>query len=1015
MSDDNLAGDNPEDDNLAGDNSANGNSAVDLAKAPQTRIEGAQERASKAFESLIVVGVFLIFYNTPLGLAWAIGASTFTSLWFLYSRYKRGVALGKLLLIFALLFILRGVLGIVFDSEQVYFGVGILQGALVGVVFIGSVIIKRNMLVVAVPYVFDFKPEVQRHPVYAKTLNSLAVMLGSYYIVKAAFDLWLLDITGDSANRFLIIKTIIGLPLSLVVFFGCISFAAKRFASIKEFEGFANLMERQTEIYKGALHNRTNSFKDAFAMRRNWIKESFAKNKLYKIILGMGIFVALFTVASGIVSSITRFETDSNVTRHVFDNIPTSFRVVFYIIIPIVLVLGSIMFANRTLNWQRGIPDERRVTLSNLKNRMSDFRAGVFMKTLLREPGAGIMHAMMYFSFLTLLGVTTVLEIDHQLPTNLKFLHGSVYQAYSAVGDIAGAFFIISVVWALLRRFGPKAWRPYRIRTKLRTEYAVILLTFLLIGVSGFMTEIFRIANEGVPNFERWSIVSYPFAQLIEDSGNLAGGHQTWWAIHVASFIVFLLILPITMLRHMLTAPLNMWLKDRERPKGAMKPMPNLLETDLETFGAATIEDFTWKQLLDTDSCTMCGRCTDVCPAHLTGKSLDPREIVLKTGEVMAATGSPMVRPPLGVDSEITIEASSLFERITSEEVWSCTTCKACDEVCPVDIEILDKILDMRRNLSLMESDFPTELGNAYRSMENQGNPWGMSPNSRQDWAKDMDGVRIVDGGDPLDAEYLYWVGCAGSFDDKNQKVTRAMAEMLRMADVSFAILGPSETCTGDPARRTGNEYIFQMLAMQNVETLNAMKVKKIITQCPHCFNTLANEYPQLGGHYEVVHHSELLEKLIETGQLDASKAELDDKIVYHDSCYLGRHNDIYMAPRNIVSSINGVELLEAPRNGAKGMCCGAGGGRMWMEEHVGKQVNVERSQELLATGATRIATACPFCYVMIDDGVKGEGEEGVVVGDIALHLLEAIERGGTEVSLTNNENGSSPPKIDKQ
>jgi Fe-S oxidoreductase len=294
-----------------------------------------------------------------------------------------------------------------------------------------------------------------------------------------------------------------------------------------------------------------------------------------------------------------------------------------------------------------------------------------------------------------------------------------------------------------------------------------------------------------------------------------------------------------------------------------------------------------------------------------------------------------------------------------------------------------------------MESNFPTELGNAYRSMENSGNPWGMSQAERADWAKDLE-VDIVEPGSPLDHEYLYWVGCAGSFDDKNKKVTQAMVKLLTRAGIDFAILGPSEMCTGDPARRSGNEYIFQMLAMQNIETLDGMGVNKIITQCPHCFNTLSNEYPQLEGHYQVVHHSQFLEWLIDNGKLDMSDARLEERLVYHDSCYLGRHNDVYLAPRNVVASIGGIEVVEAGRNGTKGMCCGAGGARMWMEEHVGKQVNVERSQELLSTGAGRIATACPFCYIMIDDGVKGEGveEEQVKVGDIAMHLLEAIEAG---------------------
>ena len=735
-----------------------------------------------------------------------------------------------------------------------------------------------------------------------------------------------------------------------------------------------------------------------------------------QVILVIGIFVALFTVASGIAAAITHFKSDSDITREVFGNIPVGLKVAFYTIIPLLIIWGAVMFARRTQNWRRGVPDERKVTLKNFKQRMSDFRAGVYMQTLMREPGAGVMHSMIYFSFLILLGVTTTLEIDHQLPESLKFLHGQVYQAYSAVGDIAGVIFLAGVVWAILRRFGPRSFRPYRIRTKLKPEYAVILGTFFLIGITGFGAEAFRIANEGTQDFERWSVIGYPIALLVDDWGGLSGWHQAWWIAHVASFCVFLVILPITMLRHMFTSPINMWLSNKERPKGAMKPLPNLMETDLETFGASTIEDFTWKQLLDTDSCTMCGRCTAVCPAHLTGKPLDPREIILKTGEVMAATGAVPVRPPLGTDPEITIEASNVFERITSEEVWSCTTCRACDEACPVDIEILDKILDMRRHLSLMESDFPQELGNAYRSMENQGNPWGMSQSDRGDWAKDLPEVKIVAGGDPLDAEYLYWVGCAGSFDDKNQKVTKAMAELLTRANVSFAILGPLETCTGDPARRSGNEYIFQMLAAQNVETLNQMGVKKIITQCPHCLNTMSNEYSQLGGHYEVVHHSELLEQLVESGRLDASEAGFEGRLVYHDACYLGRHNDIYSSPRTVVASIGGVEVVEAPRNGDKGMCCGAGGARMWMEEHTGKQVNVERSQELLATGANRIATACPFCYIMIDDGVKGEGVEDseVKVADIALHLLEAIEKGEALSSRdqsveikTNGTNGS--------
>ena len=710
-----------------------------------------------------------------------------------------------------------------------------------------------------------------------------------------------------------------------------------------------------------------------------------------QIAIVIGIGIALLVALSGVAATVFQFHDESPVQREVFGGIPGWLKLVFYTVIPVMFIYGAVMFSYRMRNWQRGNPDKRDITPKNAKRRLETLRGGLYMQTLMRDPAAGIMHSMIYFGFLILLAVTTVLEINHQLPEAAKFLHGDVYKAYAFVGDFGGLVFTAGVAWAIVRRYVQK---PYRIKIKTRAEHAIILGVLLALGVTGFLAETFRIAEEGRPAFEKWSFVGYPLSGLVDGMSGLSGWHQAMWVLHVVSVIAFLVILPTTMLRHIFTSPLNMYLSDRDRPKGAMRAMPNLMETELESFGASVVEDFTWKQLLDTDACTMCGRCTSVCPAHATGKPLDPREIVLKTGTVMSATGTPVVSPPLGVDKEITVSANSLFERITAEEIWSCTTCKACDEICPVNIEILDKILDMRRYLTLMESDFPTELGNAYRAMENSANPWGMSQTERADWTKDLEGIEVIDGGDPFTAEYLYWVGCAGSFDDKNRKVTQAMAKLMQRAEISFAILGPAENCTGDPARRSGNEYIFQMLATQNIETLDSMGVRKIITQCPHCFNTLANEYPQLGGNYEVVHHSQFLEQLIDSGRLDMSGAKLEERIVYHDSCYLGRHNDVYMAPRNVIGHLNGIEIVEAGRNGTKGMCCGAGGARMWMEEHIGKQVNIERSQELLATGASRIATACPFCYVMIDDGVKAQGvEEGQVkVGDLAMHVLEALE-----------------------
>ncbi|MET0421066.1 MAG: heterodisulfide reductase-related iron-sulfur binding cluster [Acidimicrobiia bacterium] len=717
--------------------------------------------------------------------------------------------------------------------------------------------------------------------------------------------------------------------------------------------------------------------------------------KPHVTVLIVGVLVAVGTIASGIAPRVTEWHDHSGIAREPFGDIPEPMYWAFYMVAATMLFVCAWLVSQRVRNYQRGKPDDRRTTKKNFHRRMLDFRSGVWMQTLMRDPAAGLMHSAIYFGFLWLFIATVVLEIDHQLPDNLKFLHGGVYQGYSFAAEIGGVVFLVGISWAIVRRY---VQRPYRIRIKTKPEDAVILGMFLVIGVTGFLTEALRIAEQGRPAYEKWSFVGYGIASWFGGwtAGNLEVMHRVLWGVHFAAFIAFLVILPTTKLRHMITSPMNMYLKDKDRPKGAMKPMPNLMETELDTFGASTIEDFTWKQLFDTDACTVCGRCTSVCPAHATGKPLDPREIVLKVGEVMAATGDPAVSPPVGVTSQITVTADDLFQRVSSEELWACTSCKACDEICPVNIEILDKILDMRRYKSLMESDFPAELGNTYRSMENSQNVYGMNQGERGDWAADMEGVDIVEAGSgPLGHEYLYWIGCAGSFDDRNKKTSRAVAKLLQRADLDFAILGPSELCTGDPARRSGNEYIFQMLAMENIASMDDLGVKKIITQCPHCFNTLKNEYPQLGGHYEVVHHSQLLAQLVADGRLSLEGATLDERVTYHDSCYLGRHNDVYLAPRNVIGSLGGIEIVEMPRNGTKGMCCGAGGARMWMEEHTGKKVNIERTEEALATGAQRIAVACPFCYVMMDDGVKEKGrDEDVIVQDIAELLIEAIEAG---------------------
>ncbi len=732
--------------------------------------------------------------------------------------------------------------------------------------------------------------------------------------------------------------------------------------------------------------------------------------------LGLGILAALTFMASwAAVEWIGAIKPQhEEVGRVIFGGVPGWLKGLFYISISIFTIACGYLFAQRARNWARGAGEVRN---KHWKQRVRALAGGLQMRTLLRDRAAGLMHALIYFGFLILFMGTVTVEIEDILPTQWKFLHGNAYLAFSFTLELAGLALLVGLCWAFGRRYVRKI---YRIRMKTKPEDLLMLSTLAFITVTGFLVEAMRIGASGFPPFERWSFVGYSLAKILasvfgsgsEPTAWMVTAHQWTWFIHFAGFAAFLIILPTTKMRHMITSPINMYLGPRDRPKGAMRPMPNLAETDLESFGAGRIPDFTWKQLFDLDSCTMCGRCTDACPANATGKSLDPREIILKVGAVMAAsdglastngngTGETAngqvhthasITPPLAEDGEIRISSDSVFGRVQSEELWACVTCRACDEACPVDIEIVDKILDMRRYLTLMEADFPAELGNAFRGMENAGNPWGLGQQDRAGWAAKLDfDIPIIGVNTDASHEYLWWVGCAGSFDDRNVHTTRAIARLLKEAGIDYAILGPQEMCTGDPARRSGNEYLFQMLAMQNIETLEAAGVKKIITQCPHCFNTLKNEYPQLGGDYQVVHHSELLSELAASGRLKLDKTKTQ-KVTYHDPCYLSRHNDIYAPPRKVLASLSGVEVVEMPRHGTNSFCCGAGGARMWMEEHTGKKINIERTEEAVATGADTIATACPFCHIMLDDGVKETGNDAQHrVVDIAVLMEEAL------------------------
>jgi Fe-S oxidoreductase len=711
---------------------------------------------------------------------------------------------------------------------------------------------------------------------------------------------------------------------------------------------------------------------------------SVRRTRASTVLEAVGILLALGTLGLGLLGTLPEHP-HFEVGREVFGNIPAPIVIMFYVGLAAFIYLTCHLFAQRAESWSQGARDDR---TGQWGKRLGRLYEGLTMRTLMRDRRSGVMHSMVYYGFIVLFLGTVTLEIDHILPASLKFLHGNVYLGYSAILDLAALVYLGGIAAAVAIRYG---LRPWRLKSKTKSQDTLILATLALIGVTGLLVEAARISLAGRPDFEVWSFVGYPLSQLF-DSASAGDWHRFLWVSHVFSFVAFLVVLPLTKLRHMFTSPANLFLSAHDRPKGAMRPMPNLLEAeDLESIGVSVASDLTWKQIFDTDACTVCGRCTSVCPANITGKPLDPREIVLKSGEVAASLAG--VAAP--VSTVAVLEgAGSLFDRIRPEEVFACTTCRACDEICPVDIEIVDRILDMRRYLTLMESEFPTELGKAFVAMENQSNPWGLSQQARADWTSELDFAIPILGQDGVDsAEYLWFVGCAGSFDDRNTAVSVALARLMRRAGIDFAILGQREICNGDPARRSGNEFVFQQLALQNIETFEELGVKKVITQCAHCFNALGNEYRQFGGNYDVIHHSQLLAELLAQGRIaEPMKANGEVKrIAYHDACYLGRHNDVYLAPRQVVGGA-GNEVVEMPRHGTRALCCGAGGARFWMEEQTGKKVNVERAEEALGTDADEIAVACPFCFVMLDDGVKELGRGDVPVRDIAMILADGLD-----------------------
>jgi Fe-S oxidoreductase len=497
--------------------------------------------------------------------------------------------------------------------------------------------------------------------------------------------------------------------------------------------------------------------------------------------------------------------------------------------------------------------------------------------------------------------------------------------------------------------------------------------------------------------------------------------------LHIGVMLAFLIIVLYSKHLHIFLAPLNVATKRLPKALGPLLPMESGgKEIDFEdpgeddVFGRGKIEDFTWKGMLDFATCTECGRCQSQCPAWNTGKPLSPKLVIMDLRDHLFAKAPYLLGDQAEPDhSDVDVLALANRPLVGTAEVggvidpdvlWSCTTCGACVEQCPVDIEHVDHIVDMRRYQVLIEAEFPTELGTLFRNLENKGNPWGQNQSARMDWAKglDFEVPQLATETLPDEVEYLFWIGCAGAYDDNAKRTVRATAELLHVAGVNYVVLGDGETCTGDPARRSGNEFVFQMLAQQNVEVLNtafdgrAPGRRKIVTTCPHCFNTLGREYPQLDGHYEVVHHTQLLNQLVREGRLvPAPPTEGPTEgpaVTYHDPCYLGRHNEVYSPPRELIGA-SGAQLTEMPRHAERSMCCGAGGARMWMEERIGKRVNLDRVDEAIATGTSAIATGCPFCRVMLTDGLTTRQSEATAgqttdVLDVAQLLLTSVKRG---------------------
>ncbi len=607
---------------------------------------------------------------------------------------------------------------------------------------------------------------------------------------------------------------------------------------------------------------------------------------------------------------------------------------------------------------------------------------------LLRDPVAGTIHFLIFWGFvLFLFAVIEIIIQGFYTPFSLKFL-GPFYSLITITQDVFGILVIIAVFSALYRRYITKVERlDVGKAGLLDATFILVLILFVVISMFGQNAAAIAEMNFELASYEIRP-VSLPLAKLLF-AGSTATAEfwfEAFWWMHIIFVLGFMNYLPYSKHLHVITSIPNVFFANTKDKRNNLSKL-DLEDEDAEFFGAADIDHLTWKQLLDGFACTECGRCTAACPASNTGKVLSPRKIIVDIRH-RTEEKAPLILE--GAQENELMEKTLVHNFISDEELWQCTTCMACVQECPVMIEHVNSIVDMRRNLVLMESQFPSELNPVFKNLETNFTPWAFNAQDRANWAEGMNIKTMAE--DP-DGEILFWVGCAGSFDQRYQKVTQSFAKIMQKAGVDFRILGTEEKCNGDTARRLGNEYLAQMLMQENVEKLNGYGVKKIVTGCPHCYNSIKNEFKQFGGNFEVIHHTEMINQLLNENKITLKENGKKESVTYHDSCYLGRYNDIYDQPREPLKKITGIDLVEMERNKDRGFCCGAGGGRMFMEETEGQRINENRTEEALSLNPDTIASACPFCMTMMSDGVKTlDKSEKTNVKDIAEIVLENIQ-----------------------